>query len=90
MKRKILSLVMAATLLMYSTNAFAYGRMGRRFDNTGEYDSNYGMMRGMTEDEYNQMNEYMEENFGYSMMNGLTYDEMLEYSRNCCRNYSIY
>ncbi len=86
MKSKILSLVMVTSLLMYSTNAFAYSRMNRSNYNERNY-NNSGMLRsrrGMTEEEYNQMNEYMEENFGYSMMNGITYDEMLQYREDCC------
>ncbi len=70
MNKKILTAVVSATLLVsMATNVFAYG-------SSRPYYRNMGNGFRMTETDYNEMSEYMEDRFGYSMMDEYSYDEM--------------
>ncbi len=71
---KLLKTVLATGLVLATvSNVFAYER-----DSFNNSYSRGNMMSYMSEDEYNEMKEYMEERFGGSMMDDYSYDEMVE------------
>ncbi len=62
-KRSVIISTLALSLLM-ATSVFAKDTTNNNYSMMGGYNSNYGM----TQEQFDDMNEFMEENFGYSMM----------------------
>ncbi len=73
MKKLLKTVLVTGIVLATVSNVFAYER-----ESFNTSYSRGNMMSNMSEDEYNEMKEYMEDNFGSSMMDDYSYEDMVK------------